>query len=326
MDEYPLPLIDFFMNYLKLVRTFWGMHSKRKFTGNEAMLYLRLVDLFNGEGENDVWPEMLAFEDGTICHETGISPNTLDKYRTALVERKMIEVKKRGKGYRGGAEYRLINTYSSSKRTSKTSSKIEELPERTSNSEELKEQESQKDTQKVPQKEPQKDTQKLRFSYIYIESKLPNLQTPNFLNKTLFVADRDNSGVWKAIQDQLNRKKKKKPPKLREAPPSPFGDELPALSQAWDLWRRYRKEKGKPDYKPIGLQGAASELMRLSGNDEQRAIAIINQSIAKTWDGFYPLKQNGNYQNHSNRNDGSSEDIAQFGAELDKLFEADYGA
>lgn len=311
------------MDYLKLIRSFWKLHEQEPFTGNETLLYWRLVDLFNAAGKKDEWPETLRFSDGQLCLATGLSPNTLDKFRRVLQTRKLIEVKNTGKGFRAGAEYGLIDLSSSSKRTSKRYSNseddFEELDKRTSEFEELSEQ--------VPQEVPQKDTQEhpqnLRNSYIYI-SKPQTYQTSN---KTLFVAERDNASVWQLIIDTLAQKKKIKPPRSSApAPPSPFGDELPALTNAWNLWCSYRKEKGKREYKPIGLQGAANELMKLSGNDEQRAIAIINQSIAKSWDGFYPLKSNEQPKGHQNpiTNGIGNESLSQFGAELDKLFERDY--
>ncbi|WP_169521715.1 hypothetical protein [Spirosoma spitsbergense] len=160
--------------------------------GNEAILYLGIVDLFSDEGEGDVWPETVRLSDPTICGKTGISPGTLDKFRKVLVSRGLIQFQGSGKGYRSGGEYRLINTYSSPKRTPtsspKRTSNSEELPKRTLEIEEL----SAKEPQEVPQIEPQKEPQNLGNSHIYIESKQSNLQTPNF---SLAAAAREEIGL-----------------------------------------------------------------------------------------------------------------------------------
>lgn len=167
------------MNYLKLIKSFWAYHKHESFTGNEAILYMGIVDLFSDQGEGDVWPETTRFSDPELCGKAGISPGTLDKFRKTLINRGLIEFEGTGKGYRSGGEYRLINTYSSLKRTLRSSSKrtsnSEELPERTLEIEEL----GTKEPQEVPQKEPQKEPQNLGNSHIYIESKQPNSQTPN---------------------------------------------------------------------------------------------------------------------------------------------------
>ena len=119
------------------------------------------------------------------------------------------------------------------------------------------------------------------------------------------------------------KQKNEKPPRSSGPPPptvSPFGDELPGLSEAWDTWTDYRREKNKPAYKPIGLKGVVTELMKLSENDEQQAIAIINQSIAKNWDGFYPLKRHDTNSSQPRNNKFSrNASLAEFGNELDEL-------
>jgi len=69
---------------------------------------------------------------------------------------------------------------------------------------------------------------------------------------------------------------------------------LPFESQeffdTWSEWTAFRKENNWPSYKPIGYKNCIRELLELSENNEQKAIAIIRQSLAKGWRGFFPLK------------------------------------
>ena len=62
---------------------------------------------------------------------------------------------------------------------------------------------------------------------------------------------------------------------------------------AWDLWVKYKKEQFNFNYKPIGLQGALKDLAELSGNNETKAVELIQYAISKGWQGIYS-KSNGN--------------------------------
>ncbi len=70
--------------------------------------------------------------------------------------------------------------------------------------------------------------------------------------------------------------------------------ETQTFLSSWDLWKAHRKEADRFTYKPIGEQSALMELNNLSGMNEVTAIKIINQSIAKSWKGFFELKNNTN--------------------------------
>jgi hypothetical protein len=67
----------------------------------------------------------------------------------------------------------------------------------------------------------------------------------------------------------------------------PFESDL--FSAAWDLWYKFRSEYHYKKYKPTGEQAALTELKNLSDNNEEIAIKIINQSIAKNWQGLFAL-------------------------------------
>jgi len=59
----------------------------------------------------------------------------------------------------------------------------------------------------------------------------------------------------------------------------------------WDLWKLWRLEFDKFKYKGvISEQMALKNLVDLSEGDEEKAIKIVEQSIGRSWTGFYPLK------------------------------------
>jgi uncharacterized protein YdaU (DUF1376 family) len=65
----------------------------------------------------------------------------------------------------------------------------------------------------------------------------------------------------------------------------------------WQNWIDYKKTSHKFVYKTeMSLKISFENLVRLSANNEQNAIEIINQSIANGWKGFFELKttQNAN--------------------------------
>ncbi len=72
----------------------------------------------------------------------------------------------------------------------------------------------------------------------------------------------------------------------------PFGENF---SDAWQQWKEYRLKEFKFRYKSEqSEQAAANELFKLSGGSHEKAFAIINQSIANGWKGFFELKNNFN--------------------------------
>ena len=62
----------------------------------------------------------------------------------------------------------------------------------------------------------------------------------------------------------------------------------------WKLWKVFREKEHKFKYKTaISEQAALNDLSKLAEGEEITAIAIIHQSIAKGWKGFFELKNNG---------------------------------
>ena len=68
----------------------------------------------------------------------------------------------------------------------------------------------------------------------------------------------------------------------------------PQMMPAVDTWLAYKKEKNQ-SYKPTGFKSFYKKLCELSGNDPQKAMAIIEQSMANNYAGIFELKQSSNY-------------------------------
>jgi site-specific recombinase XerC len=72
----------------------------------------------------------------------------------------------------------------------------------------------------------------------------------------------------------------------------------PTFKAAWEEWLQYRKERKLAKYTPTGLQKTLTNLYNISGQNEETAIQIINQSIIQNWQGLFPLKNHGNTETH----------------------------
>jgi len=85
-----------------------------------------------------------------------------------------------------------------------------------------------------------------------------------------------------------------------------------AFENAWDEWLEYRK-KGKR--KPVSIYGMKKQFKEFSKYTEQEAIEMIDNAIAKDWQGIFPLKNN---KNGSSPNQRSKTAIANIAQELEK--------
>lgn len=68
--------------------------------------------------------------------------------------------------------------------------------------------------------------------------------------------------------------------------------------EKWSEWLQFRSERRLARYVPTGLKRTFSMLIRDSNNNVQTAIAMIDQSLEKGWQGIFPLKQQNNGQNN----------------------------
>lgn len=86
---------------------------------------------------------------------------------------------------------------------------------------------------------------------------------------------------------------RKPKPKLEVEPEVKFPFESEIFKSQWQLWKVYKQKEFKFSFKTvISEQSQLTELRNLSENNEKTAIAIINQSMAHGWKGFFELKNN----------------------------------
>jgi hypothetical protein len=72
--------------------------------------------------------------------------------------------------------------------------------------------------------------------------------------------------------------------------PLPFQE--PEFAAIWKEWLQYRKERRIANYTPTGLKRAFNKLVKDSGGNCELAIGMIDNAIANSWIGIFPLKQN----------------------------------
>lgn len=67
----------------------------------------------------------------------------------------------------------------------------------------------------------------------------------------------------------------------------------PEMREVVETWLAYKKEKAQ-SYKPTGFKTFYKKLCELSGNNPQKAMAIIEQSMANNYSGIFPLRNTAN--------------------------------
>lgn len=76
----------------------------------------------------------------------------------------------------------------------------------------------------------------------------------------------------------------------------------------WQVWKDYRTAEHKFGYKShVSEQAALNDLGNLSGYDEANAIAIMHQSIANGWKGFFEIVNHGAKQPSAKGGSGYSD-------------------
>lgn len=103
----------------------------------------------------------------------------------------------------------------------------------------------------------------------------------------------EGSQVEHHMADHVEKEKEKGKGKLKpkdEPPPlvMPFTDEI--FVNRWEAWKTYKKEQFKFSYKHSGEQAALKNIGELSRGNLELALAIIQQSMANGWKGFFELK------------------------------------
>jgi predicted transcriptional regulator len=68
-------------------------------------------------------------------------------------------------------------------------------------------------------------------------------------------------------------------------------EQLEINVEAWLYWKEYRKEQFRLVYKPMGEKAALKKLLRLSNNNKELQLKIIEQSVENSWKGLFELKE-----------------------------------
>lgn len=68
--------------------------------------------------------------------------------------------------------------------------------------------------------------------------------------------------------------------------------EASALYSAWKKWKDYKQSEFRFKYKSIESECTAFEhLSKMSENNPEKAMALVENAIAKSWKGIYPIKE-----------------------------------
>jgi len=95
------------------------------------------------------------------------------------------------------------------------------------------------------------------------------------------------------------QEKEKVPPKRKSEIVLPW--DTPIFIESWQLWKRYKKEEHRFNYKSeISEQAALKDLVKLSSGIESDAIEIIQTTMAKGWKGFQSTKPQTNGRQQPN--------------------------
>lgn len=74
----------------------------------------------------------------------------------------------------------------------------------------------------------------------------------------------------------------------------------PEFLEKWTEWIMYRKQRHLSNYTPIGVEKTFKGLMRDCNGDLHTALQMIDQSIEKSWQGIFALKNNFAPQKNNN--------------------------
>lgn len=98
----------------------------------------------------------------------------------------------------------------------------------------------------------------------------------------------------------------------------------PNMLEPVEAWLAYKKEKAQ-SYKPTGFKTFYKKLCELSGNNQQVAMAIIEQSMQNNYAGIFPLRNNnsnqyGRFKTNSDAFDESVKESNEFSQKLHSRF------
>jgi hypothetical protein len=98
----------------------------------------------------------------------------------------------------------------------------------------------------------------------------------------------------------------------------------PKMLEVVETWLAYKKEKGQ-SYKPTGFSSFYKKLCKLSNNNPQVAMAIVEESMSNNYAGIFPLKNNndnqhGRFKTNSDAFDESVKESNEFSQKLHSRF------
>lgn len=99
--------------------------------------------------------------------------------------------------------------------------------------------------------------------------------------------------VYHVVEQEVNQVVEQRPAKKKKEPIlMPFESER--FAEVWATWKEYKRAEKRFSYKShVSEQEALAKLQKLSNDNEQQSIEIIQQSIANGWSGFFPLRDGG---------------------------------
>tara|TARA_A100000171_G_scaffold49827_1_gene59755 strand:- start:856 stop:1602 length:747 start_codon:yes stop_codon:yes gene_type:complete len=120
------------------------------------------------------------------------------------------------------------------------------------------------------------------------------LKLSSSLNQASFKLVDEEEDVYEEEKEKEGVGEKTKPQKKTEEEISAINYPWPTetFKAQWKLWKLFKKKKFKFSYLNAESENRVlTELKNLSGNDEKKAIKIIQQSIDNGWKGFFELKK-----------------------------------
>jgi len=108
-------------------------------------------------------------------------------------------------------------------------------------------------------------------------------------------------GVVDTPYQQKRREERREEEESKEEKEIFLPFETDTFKAQWQLWKQYRKQQHRFTYKsPASEQAALTELGKMSGSQEKKAIAIIHHTMAHGWRGFVEPKPEENSSNMIN--------------------------
>jgi hypothetical protein len=122
--------------------------------------------------------------------------------------------------------------------------------------------------------------------------------------KKHIISDRNATALNPQREIDAIREEKIREEKIREEKIKEEGLIFPfdsiEFKETWKMWKEYKKDEHKFNYKSIiSEQAALKSLSNDSNCDEQMAIKIIMQSIENGWKGFFKIQNNGKQKGYN---------------------------